>query len=285
MDRKTFTLETQKKILRYLRISQGVTQQELANITGTSRFKISRAELCKAELSTREWWELMKRFNLDLDCIYRGQLSIENNNDADKFKLPLRFAKHAYSGGRVIQFHLKNFKAQFGEEGFESFCEQEGVNPLYFLNLNNSININFNLKLIQSMILKGNLKNEEDISNYVQRGFNSYGHRFQVEGLFLGSGIENILRVLNNVELFENDHHFSLEDCTKSGKSVTVSFCPKEHVNLKLYRDDPVIKNVIGKMIKGYFKTVAKTPLLATEQASFDKGDRKSIYTFSEIRP
>lgn len=277
-----YDITHQQKIIGHIKQAHHLSQSDLAQIVGVSRFKISRAEAGKCELSTSEWWNLIKHFNLDYDCPYKGLISTEvSPSQSEIFKVPYRFSHNAFTGGRIIHFHLANFENIFGKKGLEEFCLKEKLNPLYLVNINNPLNINFNMVLMQTLIMKGHLNSQKVLEDYVYRGVASMGHNYKIESLFSGSGVKNILKLVAHADLFEQNHDFIIEDYTSSGHSVTVSFRPKEHVDLRLYRQDPFLGNLFCPMIRYYFEAMAKSPMHVTKQACFHKGDKFCTYTFN----
>lgn len=78
--------------IKHLRLQNGLTQEELANVVGKSRVLISQWESDSRGITTEDIIKLSDKFNVPMDALVGKDLSSADNSDFDE--LDLLFNKH-----------------------------------------------------------------------------------------------------------------------------------------------------------------------------------------------
>src|SRR5665647_2611712 len=115
--------------------------------------------------------------------------------------------------------------------------------------------MDFNMRLIESMLLKGKMTTKDEIS-----GFSSlihgqtFHHRDIKEEVWSQEGVERIFRFLkDHVCKYDRNHSFEIEEFSNrpSKREIVFSYFPKEHVNMNLY-NQPDMKGFFENFIETY---------------------------------
>lgn len=268
----------------YLRIAHGLTQSDMGNILGCSRFQLARKEKSEMVLSFQEWWRLVSHFGIAYDSFLTGVIAEEAIHDKKNFAIPTSYAENSFSFGRALHLHIDNYKHFLGEKAFVDFCESEKVDPTYFVNINNSLNINFNLRLIQQMVMKGFISNLEALKEYTNRPQASLVHHFQTKSqIEAKTGIDRIYAFQNIIELYEKNHDYKIIDYDSTARSIVCSFRPKEHVDMSLY-NGAYLKGFFCHYVDQYYQSLSSVPLYSKKMACFHKGAHACVYQYNEIK-
>ncbi len=237
-----------------------MSQADLAHLLGVNRLKIQRIESSKSEMNFEEWIRFADYFQLTSENIRSGLISIpEKESDKEAFSIPKRLQINPFSKGRILSIHKWNYERLMGEDSFELFCQAEKVNPLYFTNLSGSLNMDFNLRLIESLIMSKKIKSKLDIQNFANLANKQTFHRILMNEIsYPDCGVNRISHFIqNDLEKYEKNHSVVIEDIVqkKEESSITVSFSPKEHVNKSLY-NLPHLKTFFETFIETYLKSM-----------------------------
>ena len=81
------------KIMKFFRLSFGLSQAELAQVMQVNRLKVHRIENLKSEMSFEEWFAFSDYFGVTVDDVKQGHLDIEEKlNDKEAFKVSKRLS-------------------------------------------------------------------------------------------------------------------------------------------------------------------------------------------------
>lgn len=226
--------QNMSNIIKYLRISRDLNQTDISKILGCSRSKASRIENGLTNPDVHEWHSFTNYFGLSLNCYIHSNIEAEYTNDLKTFKIMAPYSENLYSGGKILNMHIEAFKSLMGEKAFTEFCQIEKVNPLYFVNIKNSLSANFNLRLLQTLIAKNAISSVQQIQNYSRLAIqtlnqNPFGNVYQSS-----HGIYRILDFFKNSDLYESNHEYTVFNFNPN-KYIVCGFKPREHVDMNLY--------------------------------------------------
>ena len=114
-------------IYKYLRISNGLSLDQMGAISSTSRYRAARIEKGFVDIDIYEWTALTRHFNIDISSHHHKNISYNSSNDIDAFNIKAPYSSDLFSGGQVLNMHIEAFKALHGEQAFLHFCEKEKI--------------------------------------------------------------------------------------------------------------------------------------------------------------
>lgn len=268
-------------ILKYLRSCECLSQQEMAKQLCYPRTTYLRLENGQRDLSFDDWIALQERFQITDQEVRSGFLNRSQDLNLSQ-KIPDHYTEQRYTKGRLLCLFTHFFKLLHGEMVFEQFCEREKVPPTYFTNLGNALNIRFSLRLFQALIMRGSVKTNEQIQYLARVSLKFKPHLgSHTEELSRHTGLNKLVFWLKHMSELEENHIYQLEDTSATQQKVTVSFFPKDHVDLKLYCHDPILGNFAEQWVSAYIEAMAGTPLLVEKISSFHQHQPKSTLCFS----
>jgi hypothetical protein len=168
----------------------------------------------------------------------------------------------------------------WGERTFDEFCNSLRISPLVFVNSNNPANLDFTLRMMQYSILKGKLKNLADIEKYASMAFQSITSLERLKLIYpKNPGVERVASMVNSIfDLYEKNHVYQVEDLNYKNQWIDISFYPKDHVDLKFYKFDPVLGNSFEKFVHYYTSCFMGKPVAVKIKESLFKGDAKCTF-------
>ncbi|MBL6991343.1 MAG: helix-turn-helix transcriptional regulator [Bacteriovoracaceae bacterium] len=267
-----------KNILRYIFKTQEITQKDLASRLNLSAYKFNRIVNGKISLDTDIWETICTIFNINFNSISTGIITT-HKQDQDELIEKLSPNRHdRFTYGKTAQIHTFLFKQMWGDEIFEEFCKHEHVDHLLFTNINNPIDFNFTLRMMQYSVLKGKLNSMGQIAQYTKSAASyreGHGENFyKYEQLY---GIDKLKEMVNNLNVnYERNQRYTIDHITN--KSMEISVRPNEHVNMKLYRDDPILGNFFELYLASYFHEFMKAKNLVTIKESIFKGHKRCVF-------
>lgn len=238
------------KLLRYAKTSLNVSQSDIANVFGTSRASVSRVENGSRGLTLREYISLCDFIKIDVKSISDGFINLEDENSVRAFRIQRPWNTERYSYGNIIRVYYKYFISNYSEKGFNDFCHHVGIDPIYFFNVRNSINIDFILRMAQALVLKGDLKNTEQfvkLANFLSLNPESKRHQLPEEEHHPQSVLDRLPAIMKS---YEKNHDYRIDDISNKKDSFTLSFRPREHVNHKLWLEDSILGGFVNSYIK-----------------------------------
>lgn len=251
-------------VIKYLRIRHSLSQAQMAGIIECSIARLSRLESAKLELLSREAMNIVQHFNINAEDFGWGQVTdfATNNEDYARFSIPNQMAEDAHSEGRTLFLHISNFKRFFGNDAFNEFCRSEGINPLYFVNTANPINIKFTLRMFQEMIKKGHIGNSHDLTQYVAKFLNSnIHHKGHLDKYNSNLGLERVKSLIENIETYERNHKYEVLWHNEKNNSIDIRVSLNDHIDKKIYFESPWLNGFpLKQFIPSYFSTFINQP-------------------------
>lgn len=269
--------ENIRDIIRYITVSKGIYQKEIAKRAGVSESLISRVVNDKADLFIDDWNNFCQGFNINTNSAFTGIVtSLPEDSEETQSKMLGR--KDNFASGRTAWVHTYHFKQVWGNGGFALFCKENGVNPLNFININNKSNIHFHLRLAQASILKRKLKTKNSIykmSRITAKDQLTHG-KFHRNYLSL-TGIDRLEALINNLHSYEKNHDYKIEDMNKEKGYLTLSFTLNDHVDKSLCLYDPILKDFNTNFKEGYILNFINEPSFIKRIMCMHKGSEKCI--------
>lgn len=172
-------IDKYKKITADIIISarkkKGLTQAELSKHLNIAQSTISRIEAETLTPSIFTWFEIANFLEVPVESIKDGYL--DQNTDSEitsgafenGFKLKSKYSKLKCLKIRSIMPFIYFIIDKYGQEEFEKICDEMGLSPSFFINLDNQINI---ISLSDALnILKdkycATFEDLKEISNYI----------------------------------------------------------------------------------------------------------------------
>ncbi len=244
------TLKTNsKKLALYLKRSRGLTQEGFAQAINTTRINICRIEKGGRAFTMEEYAILCGKFSIDYDTIYTGRLNLIEANSHEQFKMCDNWREHQYSFGNIVTLYIDYFIFLLGEDEFNEFCLDCGVDPLYFFNRQNPVNIEFLQKLMQRLMAKGFVNSIPKIADFAY--YSVHQSKSAIRNKLGGDDIfSNLLLIPEYLSKFELNHRYKTEIVNKKDCSVELSFQPREHINLGLWKDDFLIGGFVEEFVR-----------------------------------
>jgi transcriptional regulator with XRE-family HTH domain len=271
--------------IKYARISNSLTQTDLSNVIGCSRFKIARIESGKSSISVEQLDTFMNFFHLSYDNLKLGIVDSKVSNDFENFEINKLHQRDAYTKGRSLYLYRQHFISLFGEDEFHQVCKDEKVDPLYFVNINNPLNINFNLRIIQKMRIEGHLNREEQYSLLSKLSMKLPAHHFKFfEEYRQLDGIEKVTKLIENMPFYEDDHKFEILKNDSKNESISYSFHPREHVDKSLYFEDPFIRGYYCQFNPNYFSNFSGINTTVQKHSCIFNGNECCSFTIKKER-
>lgn len=228
---------------------------DISSVVGCSPSKLSRIESGQSSFSLEEWYLFTEYFELPYDCVRTGFIEKTFCDDLESFQIPSPYKDNAYTGGRVANYYIRCFRKFFGEKLWTQFCECEKINPSYFVNLENKISMKFTTRLAQELVRNGVLNTKEKIYNATKifTAEQSFHGRFSQDYKGL-SALTKAKSLISNMINYENNHFYGVEDFDEDKQTLTYSFSPREHVSMKVWRDDLLLERfffywIVGSML------------------------------------
>lgn len=235
------------KLLKYIRKSRQLTYDDLASMIGINRNSVKRIELNERSFKIEEYFLLCQTLDLPFELVFDDLCVIENKNDVESFKLPSSYKEDRYSHSGVVKIYSDFFISKLGSKTYDEFCKHRGVDKEYFYNRNNSINMRFIQHIVQYMTLKGVFFKKNAIDNFANYTAKKVNHLHLEEQEY-----NKLLTIPQIIGINEGNHHYEISNENKKNKTVDISYRPKDHVDLNLWKDD----NLSGGFMDCFIKKV-----------------------------
>lgn len=238
-------------IIKYIRISRNLNQLQMAQILECSRSKASRIENGILKPEIHQWHAFTLYFDLSMDCYLHGNINFNAPDDLKAFGIHAPYSNDQYSSGILTNAHIYAFKKVMDLSSFQDFCQKEGVDPLYFLNVKNPMSLNFNLRLIETLVKRKLISTQKDLRQYCRWVIRALENHPLAPPLNKNQGLESIFSFLSRSSEFEKNHDYEVYDYTP-GTQLIFRVKPREHVDMRLYRN-PFLAGVFCDFINYCF--------------------------------
>ena len=274
------------KIIRATRKQLGLSQITVANALSLQQSALSRIESGKQELGACDLLSFSKLTKIPLESFSTGQVEnltsalLMNGEDNSGYRLPARYANARGSKVRAALPFLKFAENAFGPVKLNQYFKSKGIDPDFFVNLGNQININFCLDLSFELIAQGAIaakdihKIAEPVNEPIYHGIlhHQYDHSTHSQAL-----IESLF---SNSNFYECNFKYELSDRRKNG--IEISITPGEHIPGLLSGNHASAGHLLCQYKKYYFRRFTtygdQRQLKLSEQACYFKGDSQCVY-------
>lgn len=279
------------KILKYIKIVSGYTDKEMASICGYSYSHYRQSILTgKKPLDLKTYFHLSCQFQFDAGSIHTGRFEMKPKNDQAKFLMPGIWKDSQYSSGSLLHVYISYFKKVYGEDGFKEFCLINKVDPLYFFNRANPINISFIQLMLRHIILNQKSNYKDIIADLVHHSTAMSSTVLKEIFDDIKKGQESldpfasIIALMEKLPEIEKNHSYSLESQDK--ESMVFSIKPNDHIDMRLWATDPTIGGFVDvfsrKMIKDGF--LPSEYEIETLQSALKLGEKSIFKVYKNAR-
>jgi len=240
--------ENARKILLYTKAEYGLHQQDLANIINSSGQSVAKIEAGDKAMNLAEYFYLCDYLKLEHDTAMKGYVDLEASRENGHFYLPDSFKKDQYSYGKIVRLYVNFFKKSLGEEAFNHFCKSMDVDPIYFFNISNPINMSFILKMAQHLISKGILNSFDKIKYFAKTVDDDNGYEDKLRNLT--NPFVNLENLSETLSAYEKNHEYKIDEIDKKNSSFKFSLRPNDHLDKRFWSNDPVAGGFIENLVR-----------------------------------
>jgi hypothetical protein len=248
--------------MRAARKRAGLTQVGVSSGLGISQSALSKMESARLIPSAPQWFSFCEIAGISPDSLTLGY--IERNKPAtlgrgeleSGFRLPKQFAEFRGSKVRAVMPFILTFKETFGEDKFGQYLEGMKLDPDFFMDLDNQINLNFVLEAMKTLVSKGDFK-ARDFTRMSRAVVNPGVHGGVLYRHYEGAAnsIARFKTLIGNARQYECNFRYGIED--EKATSVVLSIEPEPHLDAFDYRNDSVLGNALCKYKQTYFQQVS----------------------------
>jgi transcriptional regulator with XRE-family HTH domain len=275
--------------MRAARKRGGLTQMSVAQDLGISQSALSKMESARLIPSAPQWFSFceitrISPDSLTLGYIERNQVATLLDDSEGGFKLPKTFNNSRGSKVRAVLPFVDYFRDALGEDKLAQYLESAKIDPDFFIDLDNQINLNFLLETLRTLIGKGEFK-ARDFSKMSKAVVEPKVHG-GLYRIYQGAGdpFQRIKSLLGQARSYECNFRYAIEEQGKS--SLTVSVTPEIHLTQFAYRNDAVLGNALCRYKQHYFEKISgccgeEGPGLSIkEHECHYKGADRCVYEF-----
>ncbi|MFN8369535.1 MAG: helix-turn-helix transcriptional regulator [Bacteriovoracaceae bacterium] len=134
-------------IINYLLKSKNISKEEFAKKCDISYSRLKKfLRFDKTNFYYEEMLQICKFFKIPLYELEQGYLYQEYESDSPDFSQKyFGTSMHLFTSGTVCYLHRLNYIRTSEWKNFIKICLNAKIDPIYFVNLHNACNINFNL--------------------------------------------------------------------------------------------------------------------------------------------
>jgi len=245
------------RVMRAARKQMGMNQIELSKRLGISQAKLSKVENALNVPTAVEWINFCLMAGISPDSIKTGFIEsltpakLRSTPVENGFDVPAHYASMRGSKVRAMLPLMRYFEASYGPAKLKAFLKEKRLDPDFFVNLDNQLNINFSLDLMRVLVSDGKLK-AKGFAPMVQAATESALHgglaRFYEKQ---NDSISLLDTLLAQARKYECNTSYSIESQTAT--QFDLSIAPEEHLQYFKYKDDPVLENAVCEYKKAYF--------------------------------
>lgn len=276
-----------RRVLRAARKQLALTQIEVASRLALDQSAYSRIESGSQMLTAPQWIEFCRLTRISPNSITEGLIEIAPPVSPTEltpirvgtFKIPQKYGRSWGSKVRDALPYLRYFTTAYGNDRLSDYLENLKIDPDFFINLENVIDLDFQLDLARNLIQNNKLK-KNNIGDLVS---------LAITPTIQGSldckytdcqDLRSLLQIaVYNSRRYDQNFHYAITDSTSHHLDLSVA--PTALLDDQNYRDDVLgdflcryKKQYLHQFISHYTKT---SPNLTETQCHF-KGHKKCIY-------
>lgn len=225
-------------LLKYIRETRGLKQEQLADVLGCSRSRLSRIESERLDLYTNEWLELVSF--LGKSPIFEGDRFHLGDESFLLSKSTLEFGVISKPLGPIFYQVL----SKASKKGFNDIAKEIGISEHYFANLSNGLPGRFFILALQKLCaqegenLRGPRK-QELVESFVSLLFE---YRAIEAERFQNAVAQHRVEML--LEQLEVNSHLDLNLLTGRGDSFTIEGACTSPLSKLIFFQDPLFRTV-----------------------------------------
>lgn len=283
---------TARRIARIMRASRkrnGLTQQKVAAKLGISQGALSKMEHGLLIPSAPQWFDFCEMTHIPAESLKTGfidrleRVTLSDCRPDVGFKVPRIYGESCGSKVRALMPLVRYFRKAAGDDTFEAFCRAKKIDPDFFLDFDNQINLNVMLDMTRELMKTGYLKNG-DPGGVIEQAMDPTSHGLlQAQVQSKHTGPEALRALVESSPYYECNFDYKVEELGPNHSQLTVR--PGAHLAQFSYRNDAVLGDFICHYKKAYF---AKVPALggAHEASLIEKqcmyhGADSCVYDFT----
>lgn len=242
-----YDLERQGLILSYLRTSNGLSRKEMAKILELTDKTYGRYESSQTPLNAQTLLALNTIYDIPI-AVFGGEPLVCNEDKDLSIFLPNHYRYNRYSSGLLASMYIDTFTQNYGYDEFKNFCKNEGVDPTYFINISNPINMRFINRLVVHAKLLNNIITKQFVKDI--------GNVVKIERL--RPTIIEIADFINEeFPKYEKNHKYNLIDIKND--YIDIGIIPGEHLPLDIYNGSSPIGNLYEVLLAPVASEVTRT--------------------------
>lgn len=166
----TAIMRTIGTLVRATRKQLGLVQLPVAKRLDLTQSALSRIESGRQVMTAPQWAEFCSFTGISPECIVTGYIEfvkpavLEPARQKIPFAMPAKYLDERGSKVRATLPLTKFFKSIYGADGFVKYCETNKIDPDFFVNLDNQINVDFSFDLVDFLRRKGHLKSADVVN-------------------------------------------------------------------------------------------------------------------------
>jgi transcriptional regulator with XRE-family HTH domain len=247
------------KIMRAARKRLGLTQVAVARKMGITQGSLSKLESGQLVASAPQWFTFCEFTGISADSLITGY--IERNRpamlrdvsaDESGYRIPKRYSTNSGSKVRAMLPFLHFFQQKLGETRLSQFLVSLGLDPDFFVDLDNQLSLNFCVDISKYLIRHGYMKPKHllDLTSQVaQPRVHGSLHRYY-DG---SAGATALLQVLTlNSRQYECNFRYQLE--AQSRSQLVLSVHPEKHLSEINHGGDDDLGDFLCRYKRSYFE-------------------------------
>lgn len=232
-------------LLEYIKISNEVTQNEIANVLQCSSAMVTKIKKMNASLTAEQYFELLDHFEISGNPGKNGKFSAPTRSDIETFKCPKKLGKIFGSSGKSFSLYKDFFIKVYGEgsnikgwKAFDEFVSNKNYKASYFYNRDNFSQFGLNCEIVKALRRKGYLLEDNQLKQFADFSF------AQNEGIekfksTTSSGLTRIKAWLEMLPQIEQNHDYKINDYSSSRGILEFSYKPKkDSESHKIWKED-----------------------------------------------
>jgi len=277
-------------LFRAARKRRGLTQVEVAKHLGISQGNLSRIEKGLLIPSAPQWFDFTEMTSISPDSIRSGFIDrntpsiLAIRNDDIGFKLPEKYSVNRGSKTRAMLPFISFFDSVLGKTKLHKYLKSYGVDPDFFIDLDNQINIQFCLDMVRYLIER-NLLKPNKLKAFVPLVKCPVIHGTLKNSYANQNSIALTQILVQNSKHYECNFDYKLEESRPN--EVVISIAPEAHMKETGYRGDKTLGDFLCQYKKTYFEAFSHygdgQGLRVEEKQCHYKGADSCVYKLKAI--
>lgn len=274
-------------LVRATRKQLGLVQLSVAKRLALTQSALSRIESGLQVMTAPQWAEFCSFTGISPECIMTGYIEflrpavLESAKQKIPFAMPAKYLDDRGSKVRATLPMTKFFKSHYGQDGFEKYCKTNKIDPDFFVNLDNQINVDFSFDMVDFLRQKGHLKAADIVKMTKPVSRPEMHGRLQHAYGSIGPNVAGLMTAFATHSLYYDcNFRYAVEEVGR--KHIDISIRPEAHVWEKLRNMDSDTAEFISKYRQHYCERFASygsdhVPQIEHRE-SFFKGAEQCLY-------